>query len=179
MNRKRRDKMMYMGWIIQKLADFICEMSSAPTKDKKQFGRMQMAYRGAKAYFDSELDEMTEDEKLKLKTDMERKAVQIDYRKSLEFESRMNDSKVMVSPEELCTLAGYSIDYACHYCDRNPQEQRICSLRETLIRCNAVEGIDLGNKKKCPYHGLCAQDIVDGADQRLHDKWERANTSNG
>lgn len=172
MNKQKREKMLYLGWIVQKLGDMI---EAGDEKDAKQAKRLQMAFQGARAYFDRVVDTMSQDEKLKLKTDMERKSVQIDYKSSLTFGEKVYGGRIVVSTDEICTLAGYAIDYACAYCDRMPDEQRNCPLRETLIRCNVVEGIDLHRRDRCPYRGLGAQEIVGAADNRLHDRWKAAN----
>lgn len=164
MNTKTREKLLYIGFFVQKLGDIIDD-------EREQSKTLQMAYNGLRSYFNKSVEKMTQDEKLKLKTDMERKYIQIDYKKALDFHDKAYRSQVIIESDELCVLAGYAIDYACRFCDRDPEEQNNCMLRETLIRCNAVAGVDLSKRHACPYHGLGAEEIVAPADQRLHDAW--------
>lgn len=163
-NAKTREKMLYIGFFVQKLGDIIDD-------EKEPSKTLQMAYNGVRSYFNKAVERMTPDEKLKLKTDMERKYIQIDYRKTLDFKNKAYRSQVLIEADELCVLAGYAIDYACRFCDRDAEEQNNCMLRETLIRCNAVEGVDLAKKRACPYRNMGAKEIVAEADQRLHDAW--------
>lgn len=166
MNAAKREKLLWLGFFAQKLGDMV--------DDEHETSRaLQMAYNGVRSYFNKAVEEMTEDEKLKLKTDMERKWIQIDYRKSLDFHDKAYRSQMILETDEVVTLAGYALDYACQFCDRDREEQNNCMLREKLIRCNAIHGVDLARRDRCPFHGLSAT-VIAPADQRLHDTWVRA-----
>ena len=84
MNAKTREKLLYIGFFVQKLGDIIDE-------ERELSKTLQMAYNGLRSYFNKAVDSLTQDEKLKLKTDMERKYIQIDYKKRLISTIRRTD----------------------------------------------------------------------------------------
>lgn len=170
MNAMKRERLLFAIFLMQKLGEFLDD----PKEKSKQ---LRMAYNGTKAYCNGEIEKLNEDEKLKLLTDMERKNICIDYKKHLDFAYR--NTQLIVDVNELCTLAGYAVNFACQFCDRDREEQNNCMLRETLIRCNAVSGIDLAKKDGCPYMGICAKEVVAPADRRLQSRWAKAQQKGG
>ena len=170
MNAKKRERMLFIVFFLQKLGEFLDD----PHEKSRQ---LRMGYNGIKGYFENEIGQMTEDEKLKLKTDMERKHILIDYKRHLDFAYR--NTQLIVDVNELCTLAGYAVNFACQFCDRDHDEQNNCILRETLIRCNAVSGVDIGKRDGCPYIGICAKEVVAPADRRLQSAWAKAQQTKG
>ena len=167
MNAKKREKLLFAVFLLQKLGEILDD----PKEKSKQ---LRMAYNGIKAYCNTEITQLTEDEKLMLKNNLERKSILIDYKKHIDWAYR--NTQVIVDAAELTTLAGYAVNFACQFCDRDKDEQNNCMLREALIRSGAVHDIDLGKRDGCPYHGICAKEVVAPADRRLQSLWAKAQT---
>ena len=170
MNAKKREKILFAIFLLQKLGEFLDD-------PKEKSRQLRMAYNGVKAYCNTEIEGMSEDEKLMLKNNLERKQILIDYKKHIDWAYR--NTQLIVDVAELTTLAGYEVNFACQFCDRDKEEQNNCMLREALIRSGAVSGIDLGKKDGCPYYGICAKEIVAPADRRLQSRWAKAQQKGG
>lgn len=165
MNAQKRERLLFTIFLLQKLGEFLDD----PKEKSKQ---LRMAYNGVKSYCVHELERMTEDEKLMIKTNMERKQISIDYKKHIDFAYR--NAQVLVDVSDMTVLAGYAVNFACQYCDRDAEEQNNCMLRECLIRSGATYGVDLGKRGGCPYVGICAKEVVAPADRRLQSLWAKA-----
>lgn len=171
MNAREREKMLYLAFFQSKLGDYLEEAMEHHAKDA---GRLRMAYNAVSASFRDGTGRMTNDELLKLSTDMRRKEISIDYRRANDFRLRANGDTVTASAGDLSTLAGYAIEFACQYCRRDQGQAAVCPLREALIGCNAVIGVDLASAD-CPYRGLHSQVYQTAEDDALAKKWSKAN----
>ena len=171
MNRREREKFLYMAFLLDRLGDYLAESMEHNNPDA---GRLRMAYNAVNSFVRDRTEHMSLDEQQKIRQDMARKEVFIDYKRAGTWRMNQEQGVIPVEVDDLAALSGYAMEFACQFCQRTGAEQTLCPLREALVSANAITGLDM-DAKECPYIGLCAHEYTSVADRKLAEHWRECN----